>query len=217
MEESVVTPGTNHEKEEQMNVMTIMQSGFAIGMKNLPSVIGASLLWILTIWIPYLNVGTTIAMVTLPISLSKGQVISPLEIFDPKYRRNMGEFFVLGSWMFFGIYIAMIFMVIPGIVLAIAWSLSLMLLIDKNISPSEALSLSNKLTYNYRWKIFLAQMLLPWIAMFILILIGGLLSKIASILGIIFNLAVVVAIMPFLIGIQAHIYKTLTGDIAEQQ
>lgn len=44
--------------------------------------LGATVLWLLTIWIPYLNVGTTIAMATIPIELSKGKVISPLFIFD---------------------------------------------------------------------------------------------------------------------------------------
>lgn len=39
--------------------------------------LGATILWLFTIWIPYLNVGTTIAMTTIPIELSKEVVIFP--------------------------------------------------------------------------------------------------------------------------------------------
>ena len=49
-----------------------------IGVKNAPSIIGCVVLWLLTIWVPYINVGTTIAINMLPIELAKGGVISPL-------------------------------------------------------------------------------------------------------------------------------------------
>ena len=37
-----------------------------IGVKNAPSIIGCVVLWLLTIWVPYINVGTTIAINMLP-------------------------------------------------------------------------------------------------------------------------------------------------------
>ena len=43
-----------------------------IGVKNAPSIIGCVVLWLLTIWVPYINVGTTIAINMLPIELAKG-------------------------------------------------------------------------------------------------------------------------------------------------
>ncbi len=71
-----------------------LKDSVAIGVKNAPSVIAAVALWLITIWIPYLNVGTTIAITLLPTQLAKGEIVNPLGIFDSKYRRYMGEFFI---------------------------------------------------------------------------------------------------------------------------
>ena len=82
-------------EQKQLSVGDVLSNAFKIGFKNILSLILAYILWVVTIWIPYLNVGTTIAMFSLPLSLSKGKVISPLEIFDDKYRKYMGEYFML--------------------------------------------------------------------------------------------------------------------------
>lgn len=54
--------------------MGVLSEGISLGIKNAVSLLVATVLWIVTIWIPYLNVGTTIAMTTIPIELSKGKV-----------------------------------------------------------------------------------------------------------------------------------------------
>lgn len=59
-----------------------LKDSVAIGVKNAPSVIAAVALWLITIWIPYLNVGTTIAITLLPTQLAKGEIVNPLGIFD---------------------------------------------------------------------------------------------------------------------------------------
>ncbi len=64
-----------------------LQDSIAIGVKNAPSVIAAVVLFLVTIWIPYINIGTFIAITLLPTQLAKGEVINPLGIFDSKYRR----------------------------------------------------------------------------------------------------------------------------------
>ena len=69
-----------------------LKDSVAIGVKNAPSVIAAVALWLITIWIPYLNVGTTIAITLLPTQLAKGEIVNPLGIFDSKYRRYMDGF-----------------------------------------------------------------------------------------------------------------------------
>jgi len=92
-----------------------LKDSVAIGVKNAPSVIAAVALWLITIWIPYLNVGTTIAITLLPTQLAKGEIVNPLGIFDSKYRRYMGEFFITMGLMIFPIFIGVLFMVIPGI------------------------------------------------------------------------------------------------------
>ena len=73
--------------QRKITVAGVISEGIGLGIKNAISMLGATILWLLTIWIPYLNVGTTIAMTTIPIELSKGRVISPLFIFDGKYRK----------------------------------------------------------------------------------------------------------------------------------
>lgn len=65
------------ENERKITVMGVIQEGIGVGLKNSLSLLGAIVLWILTIWIPYINVGTTIAIYTIPVALSKGKVISP--------------------------------------------------------------------------------------------------------------------------------------------
>ena len=53
-----------------------LKDSVAIGVKNAPSVIAAVALWLITIWIPYLNVGTTIAITLLPTQLAKGEIVN---------------------------------------------------------------------------------------------------------------------------------------------
>ena len=64
--------------EKKLDFGSVLSQGFLVGMKNLPSLLGAIVLWLLTIWIPYVNVGTTIAIMTIPIKFSKGEIFSTL-------------------------------------------------------------------------------------------------------------------------------------------
>ena len=43
-----------------------LSEAIQIGFKNILSLIAATLLYIVTIWIPYINIGTTLAMNALP-------------------------------------------------------------------------------------------------------------------------------------------------------
>ena len=67
--------------EKKLDFGSVLSQGFLVGMKNLPSLLGAIVLWLLTIWIPYVNVGTTIAIMTIPIKFSKGEIF-PLSVFS---------------------------------------------------------------------------------------------------------------------------------------
>ena len=125
-----------------------------IGVKNAPSIIGCVVLWLLTIWVPYINVGTTIAINMLPIELAKGGVISPLGIFDAKYRKYMGDFLITTGLMIIPVFIASLFMIVPGIVLSIAWSLAYFFLFEKKKNPMQAISASNDATYGSKWTMF---------------------------------------------------------------
>ena len=132
---------------KKLNMLATIQDGLRIALVNFLSLIAATILYILTIWIPYLNVGTTIAMSSLPAELAKGKVINPLFIFEGKYRRNIGEYFILIALMTLGIYVGFTFLIIPGIVISIAWSLAAPLFVDKDKGALEALRESNTLTY----------------------------------------------------------------------
>ena len=155
--------------EKKITVFGVIGEGFSIGMKNSLSLLGAVILYALTIWIPYLNVGTTIAMCSIPVELSKGKVISPLFIFDAKYRKYMGEFFLLLGFVSIAVVPLILFGFFPAIVISLAWSLAVFLLLDKGVSPGEALIQSNKLTYGYKWTLFFISLVLGLIATVILL------------------------------------------------
>lgn len=198
------------ETQKKISVMSVLSEGISLGMKNAVSLLVATVLWIVTIWIPYLNVGTTIAMTTIPIELSKGKVISPVFIFDSKYRKYMGEYFTLIGLMLMAIIPALFFMIVPGIVISIGWSLAIYILLDKGVAPGEAMVLSNKATYGYKWTIFGVQFVLS-LAYSILSWIFGLIPF----LGFLLVLCVIIAYVIIGMGCSAVIYRNLTAENQE--
>ena len=199
------------EEQRKITVGGVLSEGIGIGIKNAVSMLGATILWLLTIWIPYLNVGTTIAMMTIPIELSRGKVISPLFIFDGKYRQYMGEFFTLIGLLYLSILPAMFFMIIPGIIIAIGWSLAIYILLDKGIAPGEAMIRSNKATYGYKWTIFGVNLALV-IIYFIAIYIVAMIAVHSGFIGFILGFIVVVIFMVANLGCEAVIYRKLTAE-----
>jgi len=193
--------------ERKLKVLDIVTNGVTIGMKNFLSILGAIVLYVLTIWIPYLNVGTTIAMASLPIELSKGNVMNPTAIFDAKYRKYMGEYFILQGLILMALLPAALFVIIPALVLGLSWSLAIFLLIDKELNPTQALAASNNYTYGNKWRIFFS---------FLILIVAYLI--VASILGLISEFLVVIAVillLPIMLGVKAYIYKVLVLDEGE--
>ncbi len=198
---------------QQLTVGNIINHAIQIGLKNMASLVGAVALWLVTIWIPYLNVGTTIGLYNLVLAMSRDEPFSPTEIFNPKYRKYMGEFFLLMGFMFFGVLIGYAFFVIPGLVIAIAWSMSIYIMFDRGMSPLESIKLSNEITYGEKWTIFLgvfALTIVLYIAMAILAFIFG---KIADILALLITLAGAVAMVSISLGAYAYIYRVLSQKI----
>ena len=64
---------------KKLDFAETLKDSIAIGVKNAPSVVVAVALWLVTIWIPYINIGTTIAISLLPVELAKGSVITRSE------------------------------------------------------------------------------------------------------------------------------------------
>jgi len=201
-----------------MNTLTvgdIITNAIRIGLKNMVNLGGAVILWLVTIWIPYLNVGTTIGIYNLVLAMSRDEPFSPTEIFDPKYRKYMGEFFLLMGFMFFGVLIGYSFFIIPGLVISIAWGMAIYIMFDKDISPLEAIKLSNEITYGEKWTIFLgtfALVIVLYVALFILFWIF---SKIAVILAYLVMLVGYVVIISIVLGAYAYIYRILSQKLSQ--
>lgn len=199
-----------------LTVGSIVSKGVSNGMKNVGSIAVNAILWVLTIWIPYINVGTTIGLaVGLAAKSGRGEPISPTEIFNPVYRKRMGDYFLVTALVMLGTYIGFIFVIFPGFVLAMAWLIAPLLVVDKGISPLTAMTTSNNLTYGKKWTIFFGYLVLSIImavVVGVLALIGNAIDPVlAVILGII-GMALSVS---FVICGQGFIYQSLAADVAE--
>ena len=199
-----------------LSVKAIISDGFAIGVKNAASLIGATVLWILTIWIPYINVGTTIAMCSIPVALSKGKVLYPTFIFDSQYRKQMGDYFILQGLSSMAILVAFLFLIIPAYVLAYSWSQAIYLLLDKEITPTDALTTSNKLTSGHKWTLFGVDLLIGILVCLAFLIFGGIASAINNTFGIIVMVIIFVLVLPFQMGCHGIIYKQLTEEPAAE-
>ena len=197
-----------------MNASSIIKDGVGLGLKNWLSLVGVVILYTLTCWIPYLNVGTTIALICLPAAMSRGEVISPTEIFASKYRKNMGNFFLLCVFYITAIFIGMLFGIIPGIVLGYAWFIAFLLLVDKEMEPLQALSESNKRTHGKKLKIFGAFLLLGILYFIAYLFIALIFSDRDLILiGALLNFLLALCYIPIQMGCQAVVYRELTSDL----
>ena len=199
---------------KKLEIIPTIQEGITLALVNYLSIVAAVALYVVTLWIPYLNVGTSIAMASLPAEMAKGSVINPLFIFKAEYRRNMGEFFILMSLMIGAIWVGFLFGIIPGIVISYAWFIAVILFVDKDMSALEALRESNKLTYGNKMRIFGIEILL----IVVLCVALGIISGIFSIghigwlqsIGSFINFVLIIFFVPAKIGVEAIIYKHLT-------
>jgi hypothetical protein len=191
----------------------IIKDGIALGIKNLPALLVNTLLWILTFWIPYLNVGTTIGLVGLIAKMGRNEGLSFTEIFNPEYRKNMGEFFLVASFVGLGVTIGYVFLIIPAVVIGIAWSQAVLLVIDKNYEPMAAIKKSNELTYGKKWIIFLAPFIIAVVLVIILAILYTVTHFISGILAGLIGVAGYVFIFAILAGVKAQIYKELTVGV----
>ena len=206
---------------KKLDIVATLKEGIALGIANYLSVLFTVVLYILTIWIPYLNVGTTIALSLLPAEMAKGKVVNPLYIFDGKYRRNMGEFFILLGLLYLGVIFGILFLIVPGYVIALAWTFAAILFVDKDMNALEALRESNRLTYGNKGRIFVISLLLSICIELVSVIIGGIfgignvewLEVIGSILVILISLS----IMPLSFGLNAVMYKKLVLEEASDE
>lgn len=212
------------QKSESFQIVSFSRTfadAFQFGGKNMLSVLGVWLLWILTCWIPYVNVGTTIALVTLPLKMSEGTVINPLYIFESKYRKNMPGFILTAVLMSLALCAAFAFLVIPGIVLALSWSLALYYLVGANMNPIQALQASGEATYGSKWTIFFVRFLLSLLCNVAVSLVCGLLSSMVSSLAgaivvIVVALILIICAQSIVCAASASIWMQLRDNVRHE-
>lgn len=198
--------------KNKITVFGVLGEGFKLGLKNALSIICAVILWLLTIWVPYINVGTTIALCAIPVALAQGKTISPLFIFESKYRKLMGEFFLLVVFIYMAMIPLLLFLAVPAFVVGIAWSLAIYLLIDKGLAPGEALVKSNKLTYGYKWRIFGVSAVLVVVPLLSSCLSIAEIDIASEIWFILLTLVVQLLVVVWSLGCNAIIYRNLSAD-----
>jgi hypothetical protein len=197
------------ETTQRLDVGQALKGCFDIGLKNVFPIIGSAILWVLTVWIPYLNIGTTIALFTvLPVKLAKGESFSPTEIFDAKYRENMTNFFLILGLVNAAIGFGLLLFIFPAIVLHLAWLLAPVLVINFGSKPIDAMNESYKATYGSKWAIFFSYLLLGIIIVIVAAIIT-LIVKVTSFLSYILYIALSLASIGLYFGLMAQIIKTL--------
>jgi uncharacterized membrane protein len=203
---------------QKLDIVGTIKDGISIGMKNIGPILVNILLWLITFWVPYLNIGTTIGLsVGILSKASRGEAISFTEIFDPKYRKYMGEFFLTTGLVSVGAGVGFALMIIPGFVISLAWIFAPILAIDKGKNPLEAISLSNSVTYGNKARMFWI-LLLSALAFFIVdcILMGiGAVTGSEFLIGLMTFIVFVLAFFQIfvVIGIEASMYKQLAGNV----
>lgn len=201
---------------QKLEVMPTIKEGVLYGLKNIASLILMVVLYVLTIWIPWINVGTTIGLYKAVIKMGRGEVVNPLAIFDKENRQNVGDFFLLMGLMSMGIAGATAFMFIPGIVLSIAWGFAIYFLIDKKLSPMKCLKVSYKVTDGEKWTIF-------WITLLVMVVFGlvaGILFGLGTIkyvgwLFTILGVAVYLLMFAAMLAIEGVMYKHFSAKADE--
>ena len=210
---STPPPPSSDSNGRLITVWGVIKEGTEIGLKNFLSIFLAIILFILTCWIPYINAGTVVALYNLPIVLSKsdGKMIRPTFIFKSEFRKYMGKFFNLTGLIAISIFPAILFVIVPAIVISYGWSQAYYLMFDKEISPSESMIQSTKITYGYKSTLFWIDFFIGWIVIILSylihqIFIKGMESMEAYVIVMLIFTAVVSVVR---IGCSAVIYREL--------
>jgi len=235
MDEQIQSSGVSQPtamSDFDLSVGSIISNGFSLGFKYFFPLLISYILWAITLWIPYINIGTTIGLYGLIVKMSKGEKFSAGEIFKKEYRAIMPEFLLLTGLFGIALYFALLFVVIPGIVLSIAWGYSFYFLIDKKLGVLESLRVSNETTYGKKWDIFGGMFIIYLIGLVVTLIIWlifrvrpddynefgsgigvfGLSSP--SPFGVILLIIVWIIMAAVIYGAEAYVYRELSKKIS---
>ena len=193
---------------KKLQVIPTLVEACQLGIKNVVPLILTVLLYAVTVWIPYLNVGTTVGLYRIIIDMSKGKTIDPLSIFKKENFENMGGFFLMLGFLTLGITAAMAFMFIPALVMGIAWGYAIYIFLDKKASPVKAMMLSDKATYGEKWTIFFIGIIFGLAAG----LLCGLFGAIPYV-GVVFVLLLVLCIGVIAVALEAVLYRHFSEKV----
>lgn len=139
---------------KRVDIAAAAADTFAIATRHAPSIIAAVILFLLTLWVPYVNLGTLIALTLLPVRLARDERIEALSIFRSEYRRRMGDFLLTAALKQAALALGTALLVIPGIVLALAWKPAYWCLAEHDKSPLEAIRAAEAATRGSKWRLF---------------------------------------------------------------
>ena len=193
---------------KKLEVIPTLTEAFRLGIRNVIPLILTVLLYALTCWIPYLNVGTTVGLYRIIIDLSKGKTVDPLSIFKKENFKNMGGFFLMLGFLTVGITASMIFLFIPAFIMGIAWGYAIYIFLEKKVSPLKALMLSDKATYGEKWTIFFISLLFGIVAG----VLCGIFSAIPKV-GIVFVILIVICLCAVAVALEAVLYRHFSEKI----
>ncbi len=193
---------------KKLEVIPSLAEACRLGLQNVVPLILTVVLYVLTFWIPYLNVGTTVGLYRIVIDLSKGKTVDPLSIFKKENFENMGGFFLMLGFLTMGITAAMAFLFIPAIVMGIAWGYAIYIFLEKKVSPLKAMMLSDKATYGEKWTIFFISLLFGIAAG----LLCGLFSAIPKV-GFIFVILIVICLSAVAVALEAVLYRHFSEKV----
>ncbi|KGE71623.1 hypothetical protein [Spirochaeta lutea] len=196
---------------KDLRVGDVISNALTRGIQNLVPILSNAVLWVLTIWIPYINVGTTIGLVVgLPAKAARNEPISYTEIFNPRYRKYMGDYFLVTAFVCLGTLIGTSFLLVPGIILSFAWLFAPLLTVDQGMSPLAAIQMSNNRTYGQKKTIFLTYLVIAIISGAITGILGYIAGAILgeAVAGIV-GFFVMLFTVSFSISAQGYLYAVL--------
>ena len=173
---------------EKLDIMQTIKDGVQYGLKNFFPLLLMVLLYVVTVWIPYLNVGTTIGFYKAIIGIGRGETIDPTAIFAKENFSNIGGFFLLTGFIAVGTIAAACFMLLPAYVIGIAWGFAIYFYLDKKVSPLKSLQLSYDTTFGNKWRIFFTEL----ICVLLICVVCGILGAIPKVGGVLALIAALV-------------------------
>ena len=198
---------------EKLDIVKTIGDGIRYGLKNFFPLLLMVILYMVTVWIPYLNVGTTIGLYKAVIGIGRGETIDPTSIFAKENFHNLSGFFLLLGLLYIGTVVAMMFMLIPGIVMGIAWGFAIYFFLDKKVSPLKALRLSYDTTFGNKWRIFFLGLICS-LAIGIICGIFAAIPKVGVVLCVIATL-LCTAIMVAIEGVMYNFFSKKADKIIE--